>query len=140
MSALRTGRLYTPGNITGTHFCHRLSQPQSHSAAGRIMSMNNSSDTIGNRPRDLPACSAVPQTTAPLRCMHLGSKNIYAEWKSDNLGFPLKMPPATQVETLGQFQHTTTLKLSVDNTRQRSVCVCVCVCVLVRAHFANTIS
>jgi len=25
------------------------------------MSMNNSSDTIGNRTRDLPACSAVPQ-------------------------------------------------------------------------------
>jgi hypothetical protein len=25
------------------------------------MSMKNSSDTIGNRTRDLPACSAVPQ-------------------------------------------------------------------------------
>jgi hypothetical protein len=29
--------------------------------------MKNSSDTIGNRTRDLPACSAVPQPTAPLR-------------------------------------------------------------------------
>jgi hypothetical protein len=29
------------------------------------MSMKNSSDTIGNRTRDLPAGSAVPQTTAP---------------------------------------------------------------------------
>jgi len=28
------------------------------------MSMKNSSDTIGNRTRDLPACSAVPQPTA----------------------------------------------------------------------------
>ena len=28
------------------------------------MSMKNSSDTIGIRPRDLPACSAVPQPTA----------------------------------------------------------------------------
>ena len=28
-----------PGNIPGTHFCYRLSQPQGHSAAGRIMSM-----------------------------------------------------------------------------------------------------
>jgi len=26
--------------------------------------MKNSSDTIGNRPRDLPTCSAVPQPTA----------------------------------------------------------------------------
>ena len=36
------------------------------------MSMKNSSDTIGNRTRDLPACSAVPQPTvlprAPLFC------------------------------------------------------------------------
>jgi hypothetical protein len=27
--------------------------------------MKNSNDTIGNRTRDLPACSAVPQPTAP---------------------------------------------------------------------------
>jgi len=27
--------------------------------------MKNSNDTIGNRNRDLPACSAVPQPTAP---------------------------------------------------------------------------
>jgi hypothetical protein len=31
------------------------------------MSMKNSNDTIGNRTRDLPACSAVPQSTAPPR-------------------------------------------------------------------------
>jgi hypothetical protein len=29
--------------------------------------MKNSSDTIGNRTSDLPACSAVPQPTAPPR-------------------------------------------------------------------------
>ena len=29
--------------------------------------MKNSSDTIGNRTRDLPTCSAVPQPTAPPR-------------------------------------------------------------------------
>ena len=29
--------------------------------------MKNSSDTIGNRTRDLPACSAVPRPTAPPR-------------------------------------------------------------------------
>jgi hypothetical protein len=55
----------SPGNIPGTHFCWRLSRPQGHSAAGRIMSMEKSSDTIGNRTRDLPVCSAVPQPTAP---------------------------------------------------------------------------
>jgi hypothetical protein len=29
--------------------------------------MKNSSDTIGNQTRDLPACSTVPQLTAPPR-------------------------------------------------------------------------
>jgi hypothetical protein len=58
-----------PGNIPGTHFCERLSRPQGHSAAGRIMSMKNSSDNIGIRTRDLPTCSAVPQSTAPPRTL-----------------------------------------------------------------------
>ena len=69
LSALRTGGLYPPppGNIPGTRFYYRLSQPQGHSAAGRVMSIKNSNDTTGNRTRDLPACSAVPQPTAPPR-------------------------------------------------------------------------
>jgi hypothetical protein len=29
------------------------------------MSMKNSNDAIGNQTRDVPACSAVPQPTAP---------------------------------------------------------------------------
>ena len=53
-----------PGNIPGTHFCQRLSRPQGHSAAGRVMSMKNSNDTIGNRTRDLPTCSSMPEPTA----------------------------------------------------------------------------
>ena len=44
-----------------------MSQPQEHSEAGRIVSMENSNDTIGNRTRYLPACSAVPQPNAPPR-------------------------------------------------------------------------
>ena len=34
------------------------------------MSTKNSNDTIGNRTRDLPACNAVPQPTAPPRAFH----------------------------------------------------------------------
>ena len=45
-SAVRTGRLYPPGNIPGTHFCWRLSRPQGHSATGRIMSMNNCNEVL----------------------------------------------------------------------------------------------
>jgi hypothetical protein len=41
-----------------------MSQSHGHSAAGRIISMKNSSDTIGNQTRDLPTCSAVPQPNA----------------------------------------------------------------------------
>ena len=67
LSALRTGRLYPSGNIPATNFCQRLSRPQDHIATGRIMSTKNSNDTIGNRTRDLPACNAVPQPTAPPR-------------------------------------------------------------------------
>jgi len=33
--------------------------------------MDNSNDIIGNRPRDLSACSAVPQRTAPPRTLYL---------------------------------------------------------------------
>jgi len=36
------------------------------------MSMKNSSDTIGNRNRNLPACSTVPQPTAPPRAPQRG--------------------------------------------------------------------
>jgi len=51
LSAVRTGRLYPAGHISGTHFCYILSRPQGNRAAGRIMAMNNSNDTIGNRTR-----------------------------------------------------------------------------------------
>jgi hypothetical protein len=61
-----------PGNIPGTHFCQRLSRPQGHSVAGIIRSMKNSNDTIVNRTRDLPACSAVPETNASLCALYRG--------------------------------------------------------------------
>jgi hypothetical protein len=34
------------------------------------MSMKNYSDTVGNRTRDLPACGAVPQPSAPIRTLY----------------------------------------------------------------------
>ena len=38
-----------------------------HSAAGRIKSIKNPNDPIGNRTPDLLACSALPQPAAPPR-------------------------------------------------------------------------
>jgi len=54
-----------PRNILGIQFCSRLSHLQDHSAAGRNKSRKNPNDPIGNRTRDLPVCSAVPQRNAP---------------------------------------------------------------------------
>jgi hypothetical protein len=72
-SAHESGKVVSPthrpplpsGNIPGSHSCYRLGRPQGHRAPGRIKSTKNCSDAMGNQTRDLPACSAVPQPTAP---------------------------------------------------------------------------
>jgi hypothetical protein len=51
---------FTPWKVPGTHFCWRLSRPQVHSAAGRIRSIGETNDLIGNRTRNFPACNIVP--------------------------------------------------------------------------------
>jgi hypothetical protein len=63
LSTLSAGCLLPPRMMPGAHFCWRLSRPQGHSTAGRIKSIKNSNYFIGNRTRDLAACSVVPQTT-----------------------------------------------------------------------------
>jgi hypothetical protein len=77
LSALCTAHIYLPGNILGTHFCWSLSRPQAHSVAGRITSLKNSNNTIGNRTPDLLACSAVPQPT--MRPRAPGGAGIYGK-------------------------------------------------------------
>jgi len=57
----------SPENIPGTYICYRLSRPQCHSAARRIISMKKSNDPIGKWTHNLQACSAVPQPTVPPR-------------------------------------------------------------------------
>jgi hypothetical protein len=46
------------------------------------MSMKKSNDTIGNQTRDLPACSAVPQPTAPLRAPNGSALYIHKNLKA----------------------------------------------------------
>jgi hypothetical protein len=93
LSAICTGCLYPPGNTPGTHVCQRLSQPQGHSAAGRIMSMKNCNDTIGNRTHNLLACSTVPQSTMPPHTPHSYSSSSYSlstatKWRLCRTGAP----------------------------------------------------
>ena len=63
----RTGRLYPPlaGDISGILFSKRGIRPQEISAAATIESMRNPIDPIVNRKGSLPACSVVPQPSAP---------------------------------------------------------------------------
>ena len=68
-----------PRNTPSSHFCYRLIRPQGHSAVGRIMSKKVSNYSIGVRTRDLPACSAVPQTRVVV-CEHFLSCWAYYLW------------------------------------------------------------
>ena len=56
------------------------------------MSINNSNDTIGNRTRDLPVCSAVPQPTAPPRAPYKWQANIF---KTEPHASPASLQPDT---------------------------------------------
>jgi hypothetical protein len=60
---LHTGRFDPTGTIPGTYFYYTLSRPQDHSLVQGLC-VKNSSDTMGNRNHDLPACSALAQPTA----------------------------------------------------------------------------
>ena len=51
--------------------------------------MKNSSDTIGNRTRDLQTCSTVPQPTEPPRASsrpHIATDTSYQLCKCQNIG------------------------------------------------------
>ena len=64
---IRRMKAFIPQEILVVLISVSLDQFHGNSAAGRIMLMKNSNDIIGNRTRDLPTCSAVPQPTVPPR-------------------------------------------------------------------------
>jgi hypothetical protein len=76
LSVLSTGHLYPLENIPGTQCFGGLNRPQGHSPPRRFMKIKNSTNKIGNRNRDLPACSAVAQPTAPPRANASNHSNV----------------------------------------------------------------
>ena len=78
------------------------------------MSMKNSNDTIGKRTRDLPACRAVPQRTAPLSVRVTSIKCPENEYRcllfqlSENSRVPLKVT----VQQINKCDSHCTIKLS----------------------------
>jgi hypothetical protein len=76
LSVLSACRSSPRRKIPGTLCYYRLSRPQGHSAAGEFRSTENSNDLIGNRTRDLPAFSIVPQPTTLPRAPQTVSYSI----------------------------------------------------------------
>jgi hypothetical protein len=67
VSALRAGRPLPPGRFLILLLEAEPTRTLSYGAVGRIRSIEKSNHLIGNRIRDLPACSIVPQPTTLLR-------------------------------------------------------------------------
>ena len=88
LSVQQNGSIYTPVDIPINQFCYRLSRPEGQSVAGRNISMKISKNIIGNRTRDLPGRSAVPQPTAAPCALIINSvlSKLCSIWCYSNFG------------------------------------------------------
>ena len=117
---MRTGRFYPPGNIPDTHFFSRLSQPQGHSAAGRIMSMNHThvlSSYSSGTPTLVTFEDAMPRVLVSPFSYHYGNAWI----GTSLLTRPVRVR-ATQ--TIGCTEREREREREREGERE-SVCVCV---------------
>jgi hypothetical protein len=80
LSALRTGRLCLQEIPVALIFWRRI-RLQGHRGTRRIKSIKNPNDSIGNRTRELPAYSSVPQRTAlPGDTLIVKTFHIFTRW------------------------------------------------------------
>jgi hypothetical protein len=94
------------------------------------MSMKKSSDTIGNRTRDLTACSTVPQPTAPPRApnikmylISIGHKDTFCDVSVqilNSMEAESSSPTAGPVRFYGKFcgMYLTALNQTSDSSRR----------------------
>jgi len=92
LSTPHTGRLYPPADTSVTLFSYRLSRTQGHSAAGRNKTMKNPNDSVRNRNRDHPACSAVPEPTVSQRAPDFLYKLLHRKISWSHVKWPVRLP------------------------------------------------
>jgi len=86
--------------------------------------MKDSRSTIGNRTRDLPTCSAVPQPTAQPRGPSQNNRQIQAAFSTDHSETSSNLTGVTQLQDLNQYRKITMPGFRVQFRRlcQRLVC------------------
>jgi hypothetical protein len=103
------------GNSPGTHLCLSWVDPRTTVRLQGLCKWKKYNNTIGNRTRDLPACSAMPQPTAsPCARKNILAHNKYTcdWWRFNSILMNQKAPPPpphlSSVRILNQFLHTNT--------------------------------